>query len=57
MPSAKVFGISIAAGLIVGSGGGVALDIMAIFALAGVAIMALVAALLRRSAAQVEAGN
>jgi len=57
MPSPRAFGISIAAGLIVGSGGGHALDIIAIGALSGAAIVALVAAFLRRSAPRAEAGN
>lgn len=57
MPSPKAFGVSMAAGLIIGSGGGFALDVIAIFALSGVAIMTLISSFLRRFAAQTEAGN
>ncbi len=57
MLSARAFGISIAAGLVIGSGGGFALDIIAIGAVSCAAMMALIAALLRRSPDQAEADN
>ncbi len=57
MPSARAFGICIAAGLIIGSGGGSALDIIAIGATLGVALTSLFTAVISRPAALVEAEN
>ena len=57
MPSARPFGICIAAGLVIGSGGGSALDIIANGAILVTAIITLIAAILRRSTAPVVAKN
>lgn len=57
MPSARAFGICMAAGLVIGSGGGFALDIIAIGATLAIAVTSLFAAVMRRPAGPVEVEN
>lgn len=57
MPSARAFGICMAAGLVIGSGGGFALDIIAIGATLAIALTSLFTAVTSRSAALVKAEN